>query len=185
MGLLWVGLPTPAVHTGHIKRFSDKEFGTVALVSVSALRILLVVLGLLNVLIGINVGFGGITTLGLHGEARFIEVVDWPAFLVRDSHIRYFGGLYLGIGLFLMLAVTNLRRYQSALNLVFVLMFVGGLTRFTMLRPDVTFAPGMLPSLVVELLIMPIFVVWVAHSVVRQQTHSRSGAIASGATSSA
>ncbi len=94
------------------------------------------------------------------------------AFLVRDSPLL-FGGLYGGIGLFLILAASNLRRHQSALNLVFVLTFIGCLARFTMLRLDITFVPGMLPSLFVELVLMPIFVTWLAWSVRAPRQASR------------
>jgi hypothetical protein len=79
-------------------------------------KVSLVVLGALNVLTGINVGFGGILTLGLQGDTRFLQVPDEQAFLVRDSHTRYFGGPYGGIGQFMILAATNLRRYQSAVR---------------------------------------------------------------------
>src|SRR5262245_39118015 len=80
-------------------------------------RALLVVVGLLTVLIGVNVGFGGILTLGLQGQVNFLEVTNEHAYLIRDSHIRYFGGLYGGVGLFLILAATDPIRYRSALNL--------------------------------------------------------------------
>jgi hypothetical protein len=99
------------------------------------LGIVLVVLGALNALIEMNVGFGEIARLGLQGDSRFFQVIDEQAFLVRDSHIRHSGGLYGGIELFMILAVTNLKRYRPALNLVFALMFIGGLTRFTNCGP--------------------------------------------------
>jgi len=40
------------------------------------LGVLLVILGVLNIFIGINVGFGDIMRLGLQGECRFGEVID-------------------------------------------------------------------------------------------------------------
>lgn len=136
-----------------------------------ALRAILVVLGLFNVFLGINVGFGGIETLGWQVQAKFFEVTNEAVFLVRDSHIRFYGGLYVGIGLFLLLSVTDLRKYQSALNLVFVLIFIGGLARFSMLRPDVLFGPDILTSLVAELVLMPVLYVWLAN-VVKSSTNS-------------
>jgi len=130
-----------------------------------ALRVLLIVLGVLNLLIGINVGFGGILTLGLQGQTKFFEIINEHGYLVQDSHIRFFGGLFGGIGLFLILASTNLRKYQMALNLVFAVIFIGGLARFTMLRADIVFGREIVVSLFVELVMMPIFYIWLSKTV--------------------
>ena len=129
-------------------------------ISSKTFSIILIVLGALNIFVGINVGFGGIATLGLQGQTEFFEVTDETIFLMRDSHIRYFGGLYFGIGLFLILASTNLRKYHKALNLVFALIFIGGLARFTMMRFDIIFGPDIIGSLLVELVLMPVLYFW-------------------------
>lgn len=152
-------------------------------VSAIALCTILVVLGLFNVFLGINVGFGGIETLGWQVQAKFFEVTNETVFLVRDSHIRFYGGLYVGIGLFLLLAVTDLHKHQSALNLVFALIFIGGLARFSMLRPDVLFGPDILTSLVAELVLMPVLYVWLSN-VVKMNTIKANTVKANIATSS-
>lgn len=118
--------------------------------------VLLVLLGIVNILIGINVGFGGIETLGLQGQTKFFEITNEYQFSVQDSHIRYFGGLYAGIGLFLLIAATNLRKYQTALYLVFYLIFMGGLARLTMRRNEIVFGNDIIVSIFVELAIMPL-----------------------------
>ncbi len=129
-------------------------------IAVNILKLILVLLGLINIFIGINVGFGGILTLGLQGQTKFLEVIDEYGFLTQDSHIRYFGGLYIGIGAFLILAPANLQKYRTALLLVFVLTFIGGLTRFTMMRPDIIFGKDIIGSLFAELILMPILFIW-------------------------
>jgi hypothetical protein len=111
----------------------------VSTISSKVFRTLLILLGALNIFIGINIGFGGILTLGWQGQTKVLDVTNEYGYLMQDSHIRYFGGLYIGVGLFLLLAATDLRKYQPALNLVFFLIFMGGLARFTMLRPDIIF----------------------------------------------
>lgn len=123
-------------------------------------RIVLMVLGAINIFLGINVGFGGISTLGWQGQTKFFEVIDEYAFLMQDSHIRFFGGLYIGMGIFLMLASTNVKKYYTALNLVLGLIFMGGLARFTMMRPDIIFGRDIIGSLLAELVLMPILFVW-------------------------
>jgi hypothetical protein len=123
-------------------------------------RVVLVAVGAFIVFIGINVGFGGIVTLGWQGPTRFLEVTDEQGFLVRDSHMRFFGGLFGGIGLFLMVAATNPRRFRSAVSLVLVLLFTGGLARFSMARLDVILGPDVLGAVLAELVLMPILLVW-------------------------
>ena len=130
-----------------------------------ALRGVLVLLGILNVLIGVNVGFGGIRTLGMQGPTNFLEITDQHIFLIQDSHVRYFGGLYIGIGLFLVFAGTRPHKYHSALNLVFFLIFMGGLARLTMNRPDILFGPELIVSFLAEILLMPILYFWLARVV--------------------
>lgn len=134
-------------------------------------RVILAIVGLLSVLIGINVGGGGILTLGLQGSVSFMQVTDQAAFLVRDSHIRYFGGLYLGVGLFLILAATNPARYQAPLRLVLVLIFLGGLARFTSPQPQVVFGPDIIGSLLAELVLMPLLFFWLPKVATAMQPH--------------
>src|SRR5262245_55136344 len=100
----------------------------------------------------------------MQGQTRFFEVIDERGYLLQDNHNRFFGGLYGGIGLFLILAATNPQRYRQGLNLMFFLTFMGGLARFTALRPDVIFGPAIVGSLIVELVLMPILFVWLARS---------------------
>jgi hypothetical protein len=97
--------------------------------------------------------------LGWQEQTKFLEVTNEYGYLMQDSHIRYFGGLYIGVGLFLLLASTNLRKYHAALNLVFALIFMGGLARFMMMRPDIIFGRDIIGSLLAELLLMPILYV--------------------------
>lgn len=140
-------------------------------ISSKVFRTLLIVLGALNIFIGINIGFGGILTLGWQGQTKFLEVTNDYIYLMQDSHIRYFGGLYIGVGLFLLLAVTDLRKYQPALNLIFFLIFMGGLARFTMLRPDIIFGRDIIGSLLAELILMPILYGWLS-KIVKSSTPS-------------
>ena len=123
-------------------------------------RVLIALLGLINIILGLNVALGGLATAGWLGPTDFLQVANEQAYLVQDSHMRFYGGLYTGVGLFLLLASTNLRKYQAALNLVFALIFMGGLARFTMMRPDIIFGPKIIVSLAVELLLMPVFYLW-------------------------
>lgn len=128
--------------------------------SSNALRVVMVIVGVLIIYVGINVAFGGIRTLGLQGTTEFLEVTEEGRYLIQDSHVRFLGGVFSAIGLFFLLAATNLGKYQSALKVVFVLIFIGGLTRFS--NPGVVFNPNVVGSLAIEIVLMPILFLWVS-----------------------
>lgn len=140
-------------------------------ISTIALKVVLVLAGAFIVFTGVNVGFGGMLTLGLQGANDFFEVTSEPAYLAQDSHIRFLGGLWLGIGLLFAVSVIDLARFRPLLNFAFALIFVGGLTRFTMMRPDVLFGPDIAGSLAAELVGMPLLYLWLSRVV----TQSGSG----------
>ena len=137
-------------------------------VSSKALSILLIILGALNIFIGLNIAFGGILTLGWQGQTNFFNVTNEHTFLLQDNHIRFFGGLYVGLGLFLMLAATNLYKYQMALYLTFFIIFLGGLARLTIGRTDIVLGKDIVGSFAAEMILMPVFFFWLK-KLVRQQ----------------
>jgi Domain of unknown function (DUF4345) len=126
------------------------------------LRSVLILLGIISAFVAANVAFGGLETLGWQGPTKYVTVSDHDAYLLRDSHARFYGGVYLGIGMFLIVASTNLRKYRTALHLVFALIFLGGLARLSQNEPDVTFGSDLAVSTIVELVGMPALAVWVA-----------------------
>ena len=130
--------------------------------STTALRIVLVLLGAVSAFVAVNVALGGLETLGLQGPTDYFHVTDREAFLLRDSHARFYGGVYLGIAAFLMVASTDLRRHRSALNVVFALIFLGGLARLSQVEPAVTFGPTLALSSLIELIGMPALALWLA-----------------------
>jgi hypothetical protein len=129
-----------------------------------ALRATLVVLGAVSVFVAVNVAFGGLQTLGLQGPTRYFQVTDHDAYLVRDSHTHYYGGVYLALGVSLIVAASNVQRFRTALFVVFAMIFAGGLARLTQFEPGVTFGRSLLLSTVIELVGVPLLAVWVARS---------------------
>jgi hypothetical protein len=116
--------------------------------------------GLVIVWTGINVGLGGITTLGLQGSSDFIAITNPEAFAAQDSHVRFLGGLWLGVGLVFALAAFRLRALKPALQVLLALIVVGGLARFSALRPDVLFEPQIVGSFLAEIALMPLLLLW-------------------------
>jgi hypothetical protein len=145
----------------------------VAAVSAIGLRLVLAIVGILTLFVAVNTAFGGIATLGWQSSTSFFQVTDERAFLVRDSHIRYYGGVYVGIGALFLLGITNLRKYRGMLHVLFALIFVGGLARLTQMRLDITFGADILVSILVELVGMPILYFWLASVVASQDATER------------
>jgi hypothetical protein len=123
-------------------------------------RVLLVIIGGVSVYVSLNVAAGGLHTLGWQGSGDYFTVTDDAAYALRDNHARFYGGLFLALGAFLLLAATNPQRYRGGLLLAFVLVFVGGLARLTQMQPEVVFGPSNLLSAITELVVMPLLFVW-------------------------
>ena len=130
--------------------------------SAKLLRVALVALGAVSAFVAVNVAFGGLDTLGWQGPTDYFQVTDHDAYLLRDSHAHFYGGVYLGIAIFLIAASTNLPKYRSGLNVVFALIFLGGVARLTQLEPAVTFGKDLAVSSLIELVGMPAMALWLA-----------------------
>jgi hypothetical protein len=124
------------------------------------LRIVLLLLGALTILAGLNKALGGLRTLGWQGEIASFEVTHEHAFLVLDSHVRFLAAVYTGLGLIFLLAAADPRRFRTPLGVACALIFAGGLARLSQMRPEVTFGPDLLVSMVAELALMPFLWWW-------------------------
>jgi hypothetical protein len=91
------------------------------------------------------------------------------SYLVQDSHIRFLGGLWTGIGLLFVVASGNVERYQSALKFAFVLIFLGGLARFSQRQIDITFGTEIVSSLLAEFVGMSLLYFWLSRTVKKPQ----------------
>ena len=124
------------------------------------LRVILVLSGLFIIFTGLNVALGGIITMGWQGPTDFLKITNDHVFLLRDSHIRFYGGVWVGMGLMFIFATTNLKKYIPILQTLFVFIFIGGLMRLTQMRFDVTFSADLIGSVFAELIGMPILFFW-------------------------
>ena len=129
-----------------------------------ALRVVLILAGLIIIFTGVNTAFGGMLTLGWQGQTTFFEVTDQHSYLVQDSHIRFLGGLWMGIGLLFIFAARNVERHQNVLKFALVLIFLGGLARFSQMQLDITFGKEIVGSLVAELVGMPLLYFWLSRA---------------------
>lgn len=125
-------------------------------------RTILGLTGLVALFTGANVGFGGIATLGLEGPTDFIAVTDPAAFAVHDSHVRYLGGLWFGMGLLFVTAAVRLDRLRVPVMTALALMFVGGVSRLSAGDLSVFTSSLVGPSFAAEIVLMPLLLwrVW-------------------------
>jgi hypothetical protein len=128
--------------------------------SAFGLRAALFLAGANTVFTGLNRAFGGIATLGWQGANDFVQVVAEHAYLVQDNHSRFLGGVWTAIGVLLLFAPLDLKRFQPALNFIFAAIFAGGLARLTQIDTGVVFGPDIVVSLVAEIVGMPLLYLW-------------------------
>jgi len=125
-----------------------------------AFRVILLTVGLVILWTGVNVGFGGIATLGLQGPTDFVSATNPDAYAAQDSHVRFLGGLWLGVGLLFVAAAFRLRALKPAVQAALVLIVIGGLARLSAMRFDVTFGPQIVGSFIAEVALMPLLLLW-------------------------
>jgi Domain of unknown function (DUF4345) len=129
------------------------------------LRIVLGLVGLYIILSGINIAVGGMPTLGLGGQSNFFKVTDMPPYLIQDSHIRFVGGVWLGLGLLFLLSTTNPLKYKPYLLFGCVLIFIGGLSRLFQAHPEITFGKNIIGPFLAEIIGTPILFTWISKTV--------------------
>lgn len=130
-----------------------------------ALNAVLVVVGVAICILGLNIGLGGIRTLGWQGARDFISITDQAVFATQDSHIRFIGGLWFGFGVLFVAGGFMLERLRQVLIALCGTIALAGLFRFG--GPDVQglASAAIAPSLVLELLGFPVLALWLAKSV--------------------
>ena len=81
---------------------------------------------------------------------------------VHDSHIRFLGGVFMGIGLLFIAGSLALRKLRSVMLAICGTIFLGGLARFSSLDAASLSGVSLLPSLIAELLLFPAIAVWLS-----------------------
>ena len=79
-----------------------------------------------------------------------------------DSHFRYISGLGLGMLLLFASCIPNIERHGARLRMLAFMVFIGGLFRFYSLVAIGTPSPGHLVGLGIELVELPLILVWQA-----------------------
>lgn len=125
------------------------------------LRAVLSLTGAVIIWLGLNVGLGGIHTLGWQGDAPFIDVIDAEVFAVRDNHIRFIAGVWITAGLLILLGAVLLHQMRLVLISLTAMVFVGGLMRLSAADPVLLSSAEIAPSLIAELVLFPLLGLWI------------------------
>ncbi|MBK6793810.1 MAG: DUF4345 domain-containing protein [Anaerolineales bacterium] len=116
------------------------------------LQSFLVVLGLIPILTGM------LTMLGIHDP--ILSSLNLPASALLDSELRFFGGLWLGLGLTVLATVRNLERHFELYRVLWLMIFLGGVGRllsiFVIGLPPVPF----IAFTMLEIIGAPLFLYW-------------------------
>ena len=124
------------------------------------LKSVLALVGLAIMILGLNIGLGGIPTLGWQTSETFIAVTNETVFHVQDSHIRFIGGVWFGVGAIFLLGAGLTDRLRGTMVTLSVAIAIAGLFRLSGLDGGVVFSAAILPSLALELIGFPFLAFW-------------------------
>ena len=91
-----------------------------------------------------------------------IRGVEAPVPVDLDSHFRYLSGLLLGIGLLFLVSIPRIERHTIVFRVLGAIIVVGGLARLVSLLSVGAPGDGHRFGLVMELVVVPLIVLWQA-----------------------
>ena len=95
-------------------------------------------------------------------SAAVLKGVTPPLPIDLDSHFRYLSGLLLGIGLVFLAAIPQIEKMGAVFRTLGAVILVGGLARLASLLESGVPSAGHQFGLVMELLVVPLIVLWQA-----------------------
>ncbi|WP_342077110.1 DUF4345 family protein [Yoonia sp. SS1-5] len=125
------------------------------------LRPILFLTGLVITWLGLNVGLGGIQTLGWQGASGFLEITDAAVFAVQDNHTRFIAGVWTSVGVLFIAGAFALPQMRAVMLALIAMIFVGGLMRLTQGDSSLLLSGAIAPSLIAELILVPLLGLWI------------------------
>lgn len=131
---------------------------------IKLLNSVVVIVGAAIIFLGLNIGLGGIKTLGWQTARDFISITDATTFHAQDSHIRFIGGLWFGVGAAFLIGGFAMRKFRPTLIILSLLIAVAGLFRLSGMDSGVIFSAAIAPSIALELIGFPLLAWWMMAS---------------------
>lgn len=129
------------------------------------LRTILMIIGAVIVVLGLNIGLGGIKTLGWQTVRDFVAITDSVTFGTQDNHIRFIGGVLFGVGVVFFAGGIALQSLRPTLIVLAILIAVAGLFRLSALDAAVFTSMAIVPSLALEVVGFPLLAWWLSKGV--------------------
>ncbi|WP_439155105.1 DUF4345 family protein [Yoonia sp.] len=131
------------------------------------LNTVVVIIGAAIIFLGLNIGLGGIKTLGWQSSRDFVAITDAAVFSAQDSHIRFLGGVLFGVGATFLIGGFALRAFRQPLIILSCIIALAGLFRLSGMDLDVIFNAAIAASLTLELIGFPLLARWLVVSAPR------------------
>lgn len=128
------------------------------------LNLVVVIVGAAIIFLGLNVGLGGIKTLGWQTTHDFVAITDAAIFYAQDSHIRFIGGIWFGVGAAFVIGGFTMRTFRPTLIILSAMIAIAGLFRLSGMDSDVIFSAAIAPSIALELIGFPLLAWWLVMS---------------------
>ncbi len=135
---------------------------------IKPLNAVVVLVGAAIIFLGLNVGLGGIKTLDWQSSQDFVTITDAAVFDMQDSHIRFLGGVWFGVGATFLIGGFALRAFRQTLVILSCMIAIAGLFRLSSMDLDVIFSAAITPSLALELVGFPLLAWWLVVSAKRE-----------------
>ena len=132
--------------------------------NIKLLNSIVVIIGAAIIFLGLNVGLGGIQTLGWQTTRDFILISDVATFHVQDSHIRFIGGVWFGVGATFIVGGFAMNGFRPTLIIMSVMIAIAGLFRLSGMDSGAVFSAAIVPSIAFELIGFPLLAWWLIAS---------------------
>ena len=131
---------------------------------INLLNLVVVIVGAAIIFLGLNVGLGGIKTLGWQTTSDFISITDAATFHVQDSHIRFIGGIWFGVGATFLIGGFVLSTFRPTLVILCAMIAIAGIFRLSGIDSGMIFNAAIAPSISLELIGFPLLAWWLVVS---------------------
>lgn len=131
---------------------------------IKLLNSVVVIVGAAIMFLGLNVGLGGIKTLGWQTTRDFISISDAATFYVQDSHIRFIGGIWFCVGAAFLIGGFAMNKFRPTLIILSVMIAIAGLFRLSGMDSGVISSAAIAPSMALELIGFPLLAWWLIAS---------------------
>lgn len=128
--------------------------------NIKAINIVLALTGVVIMVMGLNVGLGGIITLGWLSSNDFVIVKNDIAFAIQNNHFQFLGGVWFAVGLGFLTGGVWLKQLNQTLIHLCIIIAIAGLFRLVAADQNILLSSAILPSLLLEIFAFPLLAFW-------------------------